>query len=155
MALGIKHIGTETAELLAKKAGNIEVLMKMPVEELIKIDGIGEKVAKSIVDYFENEKNRAEIRELLQLGVTPRQLKVISFQQHPFMEKTFVITGTLQHYTRNAAMGLIKDRGGKVSDSVSKKTDYLIAGEAAGSKFDKAQALGIPILTEEQFSSML
>lgn len=155
MALGIKHIGSETAELLAKKAGTIETLSTMPMEELVRIDGIGEKVASAVVDYFANEKNRQEIFDLLALGVVPYQLKTVSYQGHPFYDKMFVLTGSLQNYTRSAAAALIKDRGGKVSDSVSKKTDYLIAGEAAGSKFDKAQMLGIPILTEEQFSSML
>lgn len=155
MALGIKHIGTETAELLAKKAGNIEALMLMTAEELVRIDGIGEKVAGAVVDYFASEKNRQEIAALLALGVTPHQMKTVSYQGHPFAEKTFVLTGALQNYTRTAAAALIKDRGGKVSDSVSKKTDFLVAGEAAGSKFDKAQALGIRILSEDEFSGML
>lgn len=155
MALGIKHIGAETAELLAKKAGNIESLSTMTMEDLVRIDGIGEKVAGAVVDFFSNEKNRQEIADLLSLGVKPHQLKTVSYQGHPFSDKTFVLTGALQNYTRSAAVALIKDRGGKVSDSVSKKTDFLVAGEAAGSKFDKAQTLGIPILTEEQFSEML
>lgn len=155
MALGIKHIGSETAELLAKKAGTIESLSVMLMEELIRIDGIGEKVASAVVDYFANEKNRQEISDLMTLGVMPYQLKTVSYQGHPFNDKIFVLTGSLQNYTRSAAGALIKDRGGKVSDSVTKKTDYLIAGEAAGSKYDKAQMLGISILTEEQFSSML
>lgn len=155
MALGIKHIGAETAELLAKKAGNIESLSKMTMEDLIRIDGIGEKVAGAVVEYFANEKNQQEIADLLSLGVKPHQLKTVSYQGHPFSDKTFVLTGALQNYTRTAAAALIKDRGGKVTDSVSKKTDYLLAGESAGSKYDKAQVLGIPILTEEQFSEML
>lgn len=155
MALGIKHIGTETAELLAKKAGNIEALMKMTAEDLVKIDGIGDKVAQAVVDFFTDIKNREEIATLLSLGVKPHQLKTVSYQGHPFSEKTFVLTGTLQNYTRAAAAALIKDRGGKVTDSVGKKTDYVVAGETPGSKFDKAQALGVPILTEEQFSGML
>jgi DNA ligase (NAD+) len=155
MALGIKHIGAETAELLAKKAGNIETLMNMTTEDLIRIDGVGEKVAGAIIDYFANEKNRQEIGELLMLGVKPHQLKTVTFQGHPFAEKTFVLTGTLHNYTRSAAASLIKDRGGKVSDSVSKKTDFVVAGEEAGSKLEKSQALGISILSEEQFSAML
>lgn len=155
MSLGIKHIGTETAELLARKAGNVQALMEMTAEELIRIDGIGEKVAAAVVDYFSSPSNRQEIAALLSLGVKPHQLKTVSFQGHPFSEKTFVLTGTLQNYTRSAAAALIKDRGGKVSDSVSKKTDFLLAGEATGSKYDKAQTLGVPILSEEQFSQML
>lgn len=155
MALGIKHIGTETAELLAKKAGSIEVLMQMTLEELIRIDGIGEKVAGAVIDFFANERHLQEIALLLSLGVKPHQLKTVSYEGHPFAEKTFVLTGTLHNYTRSAAVALIKDRGGKVSDSVSKKTDFLLAGEATGSKFDKAQTLGISILSEDQFSEML
>lgn len=155
MALGIKHIGAETAELLAKKTGNIETLMQMSSGDLIRIDGIGEKVASAIVDYFKNDNNTREIALLLSLGVKPHQMKTVSFQGHPFADKTFVLTGTLQNYTRSAAAALIKDRGGKVTDSVSKKTDFLVAGESAGSKLDKAQTLGVTILTEDQFSSML
>lgn len=155
MALGIKHIGAETAELLARKTGNIETLIAMTSEELIRIDGVGEKVAAAITDYFANERNRHEIAMLLSLGVKPYQLKTVSYQGHPFTDKTFVLTGTLRNYTRSAAAALIKDRGGKVSDSVSKKTDFLVAGESAGSKFDKAKALGVPILSEDLFSEML
>jgi len=155
MGLGIKHIGAETAEILAKKAGSIEALMEMSKEELEKIDGIGDKVATSIVDYFLKEENRNEIQSLLNLGVKPRKVKTVSFVNHAFNEKIFVLTGSLKNYTRDAAAALIKERGGKVTDSVSKKTDFLIAGESTGSKFDKAKTLGIPILTEEQFIGML
>ena len=129
--------------------------MEMAVEDLVRIDGIGEKVAGAVIDYFANVKNRQEVGALLSLGVKSCQLKIINYQGHPFSDKTFVLTGALHNYTRSAATAFIKDRGGKVSDSVTKKTDFLLAGEAAGSKFDKAQALGIPILTEEQFSQML
>lgn len=155
MSLGIKHIGSETAELLAKKAGNIETLMAMKADDLLRIDGIGDKVAAAVIEHFASDKNKEEILTLLSLGVKPHQLKMVSFQGHPFTDKTFVLTGTLQNYTRASAMALIKDRGGKISDSVSKKTDFLIAGEATGSKFDKAQTLGISVLSEEQFSQLL
>lgn len=155
MALGIKHIGTETAELLAKKSGNIEALSAMEAADLLRIDGIGDKVAAAVIDYFSNPKNRQEIAQLLSLGVQPHQFKTVSYQGHPFADKTFVLTGTLQNYTRSSAASLIKDRGGKITDSVSKKTDFIIAGESAGSKLDKAKALNIPILSEEQFSQML
>jgi DNA ligase (NAD+) len=133
----------------------IYALMQMTSEDLIRIDGIGEKVAGAVIDYFANERNRQEIAALLSLGIKPHQLKTVSYQGHPIFDKTFVLTGTLHNYTRSAAAALIKDRGGKVSDSVSKKTDFLVAGEVAGSKFDKAQTLGISILSEEQFSQML
>lgn len=154
MALGIKHVGTGTAELLAKKAGSIEALMAMSSEELMSIDGIGDKVASSVVEYFTPE-NREEVTALLNLGVTPRQQKIVNYKDHAFSDKTFVLTGTLIHYTRQSAASLIKERGGKVTDSVSKKTNFVVAGESAGSKLDKAKVLGVAILSEEEFSGML
>jgi len=155
MALGIKHIGIGTAELLAFRAGTIEALMQMSKEELLRIDGVGDKVADAVVDYFANASNQEEIAALLAAGVHPIAQQVISFGEHAFNEKIFVLTGSLKNYTRQGAAGLIKERGGKVTDSVSKKTNYVLAGEAAGSKLDKAVALGITILTEEEFNALL
>lgn len=155
MALGIKHVGTGMAEILARKSGSIDALMAMSKEELMNIEGVGEKVANSIVDYFANSINRNEIADLLECGVKPRVQEIKVFLGHPFNGKTFVLTGTLQNYTRTAAAGLIKERGGKVTDSVSKKTDFVIAGEAAGSKLEKARELGVTILSEEQLTEML
>lgn len=155
MALGIKHIGTETAELLAKRSGTIEALMGMDAEELMQIDGVGEKVAGAVVDYFAKKENRDEIKQLLSLGITPQELKAVNYGDHPFNGKIFVITGTLKDYTRDAAAALIKERGGKVTDSVSKKTDFVVVGESPGSKLEKAQKLGIKILDEEQFVKFL
>lgn len=155
MALSIKHIGTQTAELLAKKAGTIEALQKMTVDELMEIEGIGEKVASAILEHFSNKENVHEIETLLKLGVTPKPIQVTSHRGHAFEGKTFVLTGTLEHYTRPQAAELIKERGGKVTESVSKKTDYVLAGESPGSKFDKAKELNITILTEKEFQDML
>ena len=155
MALEIKHVGSGTAELLANKSGSIEVLMDMSLEDLLRIEGIGDKVAGAIVEYFADEAHRAEIANLLALGVKPRQQQTVSYHDHAFNGKTFVLTGTLQNYTRQAAAGLIKERGGKVSDSVSKNTDFVLAGEAAGSKLEKAQALGVHILSEAEFIQQL
>ncbi len=155
MALGIKHIGAGTAEDLAKKAGTIEALMKMTKEELLNIEGIGEKVANSIHDYFSEHENIDEIKKLFKLGVKPRSLEVKAFIKHPFNNKTFVLTGSLQKYTRSAAATLIKERGGKVIDTVSKKTDYVIVGEDPGSKLEKARSLGIPFLSETEFEKLL
>ena len=151
MALGIKHVGVGTAELCAARAGSIEALMQMSAEELQHIEGIGEKVASSIVHYFQLTKNRAEVQRLLDLGVEPKTRVVQTYQSHPFQGKVFVLTGSLENYTRTTAASLIKERGGKVTDSVSKKTDYLLAGKEAGSKLEKAQQLGISIMTEEEF----
>lgn len=155
MALGIKYVGTGTAEQLAFKAGNIEALMKMPYEDLISIEGVGEKVAQAIIDYFSIAENQAEVHALLSLGITPKPMVTSQYIDHPFNGKTFVLTGTLQHYSRSEAAALIKERGGKTTDSVSSKTHYLIAGEAAGSKLDKAKSLGITILDEAAFMQML
>jgi len=155
MALGIKHIGTGTAELLANKAGSIETLMTMSGEELMSIDGIGEKVAGAVLEYFADKHHREEIHDLLSLGVKPHSKVIKSYQEHPFNGKNFVLTGSLENYTRMAAAGLIKERGGKVIDTVSKKTDFVIAGESPGSKLEKALALGVAILSEEQFVSLL
>lgn len=155
MALGIKHVGTGTAELLASKSGSIEALMQMPFEELIRIEGIGDKVANAVIDYFADKQYDDEIITLLELGVCPRQQQAINYSGHPFADKNFVLTGTLKNYTRTKAATLIKERAGKVTDTVSKKTDFVVAGENAGSKLDKAHSLGVAILTEEQFTQLL
>lgn len=155
MALGIKHVGAGTADLLARKMGTLDKVMAATREELIDIEGVGDKVAESIFSYFEDEDNRQEIKELLERGVEPQPVEVSSFENHPFNQKIFVITGTLERFTRQDAAKLIKDRGGKVSSSVSKQTDYLVCGEDAGSKLDKAKQLGIMILDEKQFLDLL
>ncbi len=155
MALCIKHVGAGTAELLAKKAGNIEKLSLMTYEELLQVEGIGEKVASSIMEYFKNDENKNEIKRLLKNGVNPENVEVLSYSGHLFNDKIFVLTGNLNQYTREKASSLIKMRGGKVTGSVSKKTDFVLAGEAAGSKLEKAEALQIKILSEEEFEQML
>lgn len=155
MALGIKHVGAGTAELLAQKAGDIDALGHMTEEELLQIDGIGPKVAASVVEYFGDPHHREEIAKLFSLGVTPKKEEIKRRKEHPFNDKIFVLTGTLQNYTRAAAAGLIKERGGKVTDSVSKQTNYLLVGESAGSKLDKARKLGVTILTEDEFTKLL
>ncbi len=155
MALGIKHIGEGISELLANRAGDIETLAKMSQEELMEIEGIGEKVAGAVVEYFADAHHQEEVKRLLAHGVSPKKLLVKSYKGHAFDGKTFVLTGTLRHYTRNAAATLIKERGGKVTDSVSKKTDFVVAGEDPGSKLDKARALGVRVLDEAEFVGML
>jgi DNA ligase (NAD+) len=154
-ALGIKHVGSETATLLANRAGSLENLALMSEEELLAIDGIGPKVAESLVTFFADPENQEEIARLLENGVRPSVKKVRGFEHHPFYGKTFVLTGALQNYTREGAGALIKERGGKVSGTVSKSTDYLLKGEDPGSKYDKAKKLGIAILSEDQFISLL
>lgn len=154
-ALGIKHVGLGTAELLSKKAGSLEALQEMTLEDLYKIDGVGEKVASSVFEFFNDPKNRNEINKLLAVGISPSFQKPQGFENHSFEGKTFVLTGSLDKYTRDNAAKLIKERGGTVSSSISKKTHYLLAGKDAGSKLDKAKDLGVTILSEEEFDSYL
>jgi len=154
MGLGIKYVGTETAELLAEEAGDLESLMKMSEETLLAIDGIGEKTAKAIAAFFKDEDNHEEIKLLLAHGVQPQKMKM-KIAGHDFSGKTFVLTGALQNYSRDEAAALIKERGGKVTGSVSKNTDYVLVGDEPGSKYDKAKQLGVKILSEDQFQKML
>lgn len=155
MALGIKYVGTGTAELLAARAGSIETLSQMPEEELLQIEGIGEKVAEAVVSYFSQPTHLEEVKRLLILGVKAQVVSVQVFTSHSFQGKIFVLTGSLEHYTRSTAASLIKERGGKVTDTVSKKTHYIVAGADPGSKLDKGRQLGVIILNEDEFRALL
>jgi DNA ligase (NAD+) len=155
MALGIKYVGQETAEALVNASGDLKTLSKMNFEDLKKIEGVGDKVAAAIVEFFENSENQEEIQHLLTNGIVPRIKTIKRILGHFFENKTFVITGTLPKYSRIEAANIIKERGGKVTDSVTKKTHYLLAGEAPGSKLEKAKLLAIPILSEEDFEKLL
>lgn len=155
MALGIKHVGSGMAELLATKTGSIMQLSQMTEEQLKEIQGVGDKVAKAIVEYFSMKDNQVEIDRLLSLGVIPQSQQIRQFTHHPFQSKQFVLTGSLKHYTRSTAATLIKERGGKVTDAVNKKTNYIVAGTDPGSKLEKGKELGIKILNEEEFISQL
>lgn len=155
MALGIKYVGTGISDILASKAGTIETLSQMTREELMEIEGIGEKVASSVSEYFSDPMHQQEISNLLNYGVKPQSVEVKTFTGHPFQSKTFVLTGTLHLYTRDKAAVLIRERGGKVTDAVSRKTDYVVAGDSPGSKLDKAKSLGVSVLNEEEFNQML
>ncbi len=155
MALGIPHIGAETADLLAEFAGDMVRLSQVTDDELLMIDGVGGKVAESVVTFFADEENREEILRLFESGVLPQKREVKSHKGHPFYGKTFVLTGALQNYTRDHAAELIRAHGGKVSGSVTKETDFVLVGEDPGSKYDKAKKLGIAILSEKEFSERL
>ena len=155
MALGIKYVGSGTAEALAIRAGDIHHLMEMSREDLLAIEGVGEKVAAAVSDYFSEPKNRLEVEKLLANGIRLQSVKTTIFEGHAFNGKTFVLTGTLMKYSRQQAAELIKERGGKVTDSVSKKTNYVVIGEGAGSKAEKAQKLGIKMLSEDDFNKLL
>jgi DNA ligase (NAD+) len=155
LALSIRYVGEETADILSREAGSIHKLAEISQEDLLKIDGVGEKMAEAIAAYFQEKENLKEIELLLENGVKPEASKKIIRTDHAFSGKTFVLTGALQSYTRDQAEDLIKERGGKVTGSVSKKTDFVLVGEDAGSKLEKAQELQIKILSEKDFQEML
>lgn len=154
MGLGIKYVGTETADLLAEEAGDLDTLLHMKEEDFLSLEGIGEKTARAVAEFFRDPDNLEEIKLLLSHGVQPKAPKK-KIAGHSFAGKTFVLTGALTHYSRDEAAALIKERSGKVSGSVSKNTDYVLVGEEPGSKYDKAKELKITILSEEQFRKML
>lgn len=148
-ALGIRYIGKKTAKILASHYKNIDNLMNATYEELIEIPDIGDVIAESVSNYFKDEKNIELINELKELGLNMNYLGNIT-EDDNFNNKTFVLTGSLSKLTRDEASKLIEDRGGKVTSSVTKKTDYVIVGENPGSKYDKAKELNIEIWNEEQ-----
>ena len=152
-AFGIRHVGTKAAKILAKKYKNIDNLINATSEELALIDDIGPIVANSIREFFLQDQTIDLINKLKEAGVNMEHEEEMI--DNRFDGKIFVLTGSLENYTRKEAGDLIEKFGGKVSGSVSKKTDYLLAGEDAGSKLTKAQGLGITILTENEFSDMI
>jgi len=155
-ALGIRHVGERTAGILAHETGSLEKLMEASVEELDAIPEIGLTVAESVRDWFDDEGNRALCDRLRAAAVRTEAERRSSAQaDERFAGKQFVLTGTLTSFTRDEARALIEARGGRVNSSVSKKTDYIVAGEAAGSKLDKAQELGVTVIDEDEFKGML
>ena len=154
-ALGIRHVGESTAKELANTFGDMDNLMQAGITELLQINDIGEIVANSIVGFFAEQHNREIIQQLFNLGVSYSKNISKSIFHPQISGKTFVLTGTLPKYSRDDAKAIIESFGGKVSGSVSKKTDYVIAGVEAGSKLDKATSLGIKILDEEHFKQLI
>lgn len=152
-ALGIRHVGKETADILSGEFATLDAIKNADVERLANIEGIGGIIAQSIYDFFHEERNVKMIEELKELGVNP--VSKVKPKSDKLAGKTFVLTGTLQNMTRDEASAIIKSHGGKTSSSVSKKTSYVLAGENAGSKLDKAQNLGVIILTEDDFLEMI
>ena len=152
-ALGIRHVGKETADILSGEFATLEDIKNADIERLANIEGIGGIIAQSIYDFFHEERNVKMIEELKELGVNP--VSKVKPKSDKLAGKTFVLTGTLQNMTRDEASAIIKSHGGKTSSSVSKKTSYVLAGENAGSKLDKAQNLGVIILTEDDFLEMI
>jgi DNA ligase (NAD+) len=152
--IGIRMVGAQTARVLAQEVGDIAELFDMPAEKLEALPNIGPQVAQSVRSFFDREENRTLVERLRELGVNCKGMEKPAGNA-AFAGKTFVLTGGLAKYSRDEAKALVEGRGGHVSGSVSKKTDYVVAGEDPGSKLDKAKSLGVTILKEEEFVAML
>jgi len=153
-ALGIRHVGEHMARLLARKLGSLDKLIKAGEEKLMEIHEVGPQVAQSIVRFFGEKKNLQAIERLKKGGVKIREAaKVVADQR--FAGKTFVFTGALEKFSRDEAEAMVDARGGRASGSVSKKTDYVIAGPGAGSKLAKAKELGVEVISEDEFLKMV
>ena len=152
-AFGIRQVGQKAGKILAQRFGSLDNLQAATVEELTQVDDIGAITAQSIVDWFASPQSQHLIARLKEAGVNMQAEQKGGDQR--FAGKTFVLTGTLDRFTRAEATKMIEDRGGKAAGSVSKKTTYVVAGEAAGSKLRKAQELGVPVLTQEEFLALM
>lgn len=152
-AFGIRHIGAKAAKLISERFLNIDNILSASIEDLAEIEGIGEVLARSAFEFFSLNETREMVEKLKNLGLNMQSLKKTVDMR--FEGKTFVLTGTLPTYTRSAAAEIIESFGGKVSSSVSKKTNYVLAGEEAGSKLDKAKSLGVKVIDETEFKTMI
>jgi DNA ligase (NAD+) len=151
--LGIRMVGERTAEFLAEHFGGMQKLMEASEEELLEVNEVGPRIATSIREFFAEEKNRQLLHRLSEAGLTfTGEAKVRGTQ---LAGMTFVLTGTLPTYSRDDAKKMIEDAGGKVSGSVSKKTSYVVAGEDAGSKLDKANSFGVKVISEAELMELL
>ncbi len=153
-ALGIRHVGAKSAKVLARKYKTLENLSNAKFDDLSQINDIGEIVANSILEFFSQEQTKDLIKKLEEAGVNTI-CKEENIEDNRFEGKTFVLTGSLENYTRGEATNIIEKFGGKTSSTVSKKTDYVLAGEEAGSKLTKAEKLGIKIINEQEFTEMV
>ena len=153
-ALGITHVGSKSAKTLAKTFKTMENLTEAPYAELAEIEDVGQKTAQSVYDFFEQEQTRDLLNKLNAAGVNMADKKT-EIKDKRFEGKTFVLTGSLEKYTRDEASQIIESLGGKTSGSVSKKTSYVLAGAEAGSKLTKAESLGVTIISEEEFEKMI
>lgn len=153
--IGMRHVGANVAELLAQEFGSIQALATAPVEKIAEIPGIGPKIAESVHEFFSIPENVAVIERLRQADVMLEEEKPENELPQTLAGLTFVLTGTLEHFTRDEAGAQLKAMGAKVSGSVSKKTSFVVAGEAAGSKLTKAESLGVPVLDEAALQQIL
>jgi DNA ligase (NAD+) len=154
-ALGIRYVGDQTATLLANHFGSMDALMNASEEEIVEVEGIGPKIADSVYAYFQEPRNRDTIRRLHEAGLTLEAEKREAAGDQPLAGLAFVVTGTLARHSRLQIESRIKELGGVVSDSVSKKTSYVLVGENPGSKVRRAQQLGTPIISEDDFEGLV
>ncbi len=155
IGLGIRGVGEVVAADLAKRFKSLDALMAATMEDLESIEGIGPNIAQAIVDWFHQPRNRELLEKLRSVGVWPVESEARAAEgKQVFNGLTFVVTGTLKGFTREEIKSFIETRGGKVTDSVSKKTNYLVVGENPGSKLDKARALNVPIIDEAKLMEM-
>jgi DNA ligase (NAD+) len=152
-ALGIRHVGDETAELLAGHFGSIDAMANAGLDDLESVPTIGPKTAQSVYEYFQDDANRGLLEKLRRAGV--KLEGAAAAREGPLLGSTFVVTGSLSRWSRNEIESLIKRHGGAVGSSVTKKTTNLVAGESPGSKLIKAQEYGVTVLDEEDFMSLL
>jgi DNA ligase (NAD+) len=151
--LNIRHVGTRVASVLAGHFGSLDALAKATVEELSAVHEIGDVIAQSVHDFFHDPAGIAAIEQLKSVGINPRM--EAKADKLPLSGKTFVVTGTLEKYTRPEIEELIQTLGGRASGSVSKKTSFVVAGAEAGSKLEKARELGVRVLTEKEFDALV
>jgi DNA ligase (NAD+) len=154
-ALGIRHVGTKTAHVLARHCGSIDSFMRLSEEELLTVDEIGPETAKSVASFLQDESERVFMLDLLRHGVHPEEIKIDREKEQKLAGTTFVLTGTFATMSRKEAEERILECGGKVSSSVSKKTQYVVAGDSPGSKLDTASKLGVPVISEDALLEML
>ncbi|MBP3939155.1 MAG: NAD-dependent DNA ligase LigA [Clostridia bacterium] len=152
-ALGIRHVGQKAAKLLSERFGTMSAIMDASFDDIMTIDGFGKIMAESVVEYFNMPQTKELIDRLMAAGLNMKSLKEVKDMR--FAGKTFVLTGTLPTYSRKEAADIIESFGGKTASSVSKKTDYVLAGEEAGSKLKKATDLGITVISEDDFNEMI
>lgn len=153
-SLGIRNVGDHIAKVIARSVRSLNRLRELSIDELMEINEVGPGVAESIYDFFHSDENRAMLARLKEVGLSVEDEMIVE-TRGDIVDKTFVFTGTLKEITRKEAESLIENAGGRASGSVSKKTDYVVAGESAGSKLEKARELGVSILTEEEFLRMI
>ena len=152
-ALGIRHVGEHVAGILARTYNTLERLRAAPPEELKAVDGIGPVVAQSVADFFRQHENQKIVKDMIDGGI--RILEISDGKQNTLGGKTFVLTGTLETMTRDEAKIRIESAGGKVSGSVSRSTDYLVAGASPGAKLKRAEELGVDIIDENTLKGLL